>query len=158
MNPRVRIRPATPDDSVFWLSVRNENTVRKWSRQSHVIRQAEHDEWFADSLAMKDRRRLFIIEKFHIEFWARVGVARIDRRAKPKPWTEISIAIAAEHRQSGIGKAAISCLVKAVAHIGWPVPGAVVNNKNWRSLRLFLGAGFIPSANRWIEFRYGRGK
>ncbi len=80
----------------------------------------------------------------------KIGIGRIDHRGS---WTELSVVLDPFYRGVGLGTRAIQALCATVDDLGWPIPGAVINGKNRRSLKTFLKAGFALQARRWVELR-----
>lgn len=145
----VTLRPATPGDARFWYELRNAPDVRKVSRSVKPIGPDEHRRWFHDSLA-HPKRKLFIIEVSGNggAVTRPVGFARLDHRGT---WSEVSLALVEAARGHGIGKQAVNALREQAQRLKWPPCGAVVQGRNARSLRLFVGAGFVTASARWLQ-------
>lgn len=142
---------AQPDHADYWLHVRNDHEAVKWSRIPKPIDPQTHRDWFAESLRMPTKRRLFLLSyRPPGETERPAGIVRADHRGT---WTELSIVIDPAVRGRGLGTRAIQIVAARMETLGWPVCGAVVNGHNRRSLRMFLKAGFAVRARRWLELR-----
>src|SRR5262245_10322743 len=96
----VRLRPATAEDCRLIFGWRNDPFIIARGSKQTPVAWAEHSAWFAESLAVPDRRRLFVVERGG----APVGLVRFDRAAACS--TTISVYLAQEHTGRGAGVAA----------------------------------------------------
>lgn len=126
----MRLRPATDDDSYFFLHLRNDRaTVLNSHRPAVSLK--EHAEWWATT---DDIRLVAWVED------QRVGTLRISCD------DEVSIVVAPEHR----GKGYATEILKRIGEVaGRPRLIAEVLPSNRASQRAFLSAGWTPILFQW---------
>jgi RimJ/RimL family protein N-acetyltransferase len=132
----VTLRRATSTDSQMVFGWRNEEEARAASRSSSAVQWDDHVSWFTERLALLHRESLWII----LSDGTPVGSARINRY-EDDDRAEISIVLAPEHRNHGLGREAISLLATTARTMGC-IPVAFVRPENRRSVNTFLAAGF----------------
>ncbi len=134
------LRPATENDEGLLLEWRNEPETRRQSLQQAPVSPEQHRRWFRDRLARPSECRIYIAE---IE-GSPAGQARIDVTGKGRG--EISVAVAAGFRGSGLGPTLIAkATERAAADLGAGSVTAVVKKENIASLRAFRAAGYGES-------------
>ena len=127
----VTLRAAGPSDCDAVWRWNFAPEVRAQSRHGHTVGLAEHARWFARRIASA-REPIWVIE----EYFAPVGVVRLD--AAPSGLSRISIALAASARGRGLGRAAITA-----ACLAWGQPiFAVIFANNLPSRACFEACGF----------------
>lgn len=143
--PVLRYRPATLDDSRLLLSWRNDEPVRRWSRSSELIDDAQHGRWLRDTLDRPAERTLLVVQREEP-----VGVVRFDHRPKH---AEISITVAPSARGTGVGTRAIreASELALAAFPGLRAVTAAVHEDNAGSLLAFERAGFRPAGSGRAE-------
>ncbi len=133
----ITLRPVSADDRDRVLAYNGAPDVRDRSIDPRPIAPADHARWFAARLA--DRlTRMWIVEADG----APVGVVRIERAGADDPTGRIAIALAAEARGHGVGRAAIAA---ACVADGGPVI-ADIQPDNHASRACFAAVGFAPCA------------
>lgn len=100
---KVVIRPATLDDATILYEWRNDQTVRKASRNQDLFDLSSHIAWLKKSLS-NAKRGLFIAECNSKP----VGTARYDI---VNGWYELSWTVAPDARRQGIGKKMVKLLI-----------------------------------------------
>jgi RimJ/RimL family protein N-acetyltransferase len=138
----VRLRPATAEDCRLIFGWRNDPFIIARGSKQTAVAWAEHSAWFAESLAVADRRRLFIVERGGVP----VGLVRFDREVASS--TTISVYLAQEHTGRGVGVAAIKAGCRRIRE-EWDVRRilALIRNDNAASLKAFVKAGFSETAD-----------
>lgn len=154
--PIVALRPACESDAEKLLSWRNDPFIVARTSSGRAVARDEHMAWFRDSLAMPDRRLIWIVERAAQP----IGAVRADR-AEPDT-AVISVHLIESEIGHGFGVEAIRIgCAEAFRHwrIGQIV--ACVRDDNPPSQRAFLRAGFeesttsaCPAAHR--TFRLAR--
>jgi RimJ/RimL family protein N-acetyltransferase len=131
--PAVALRPAVADDCELVFAWNFAPEVRARSRRPAPVGFAEHARWFDRRIA--DRAApIWIIEDARVP----VGVVRLDLVAHGL--MRISIALAADARDRGIGRAAI---LQACRAWGQPVLAEILAD-NLASRACFEACGFRP--------------
>ena len=139
----VRLRPATIADGALTLAWQNDPGSRKYFRNPAAPTAEEHFAWLAENI--RDPRCLLNVI---LHEGAPVGLLRFDRRVKAGAVVhEISILVAPQHRDRGIGKAALALGRRLL-------PGeslwAEVHHENAASAAMFRGAGFIRGNGGYV--------
>ena len=146
----ILLRPATLADADLLRSWRNDETMRKNSFHSSVVRKREHMRWLRTSLKSKTR-------KVYIAYYTEdeqcpqlpLGEGRLDFDGGA---IKFDIEVAPEHRGQGYGRQIFAALIVKARE--WK-PGAPliahVKASNTPSLRMFLGAGFEMKSNQCLE-------
>lgn len=135
----VRVRPATMDDARRVLDWANDPVTRSVSFNQTQITWSNHEPWFARRLA--DASCLLLIGE-DLQGNA-VGMVRFD---VANGIATISINIAPEHRQRGLGTALILVACRgALASGAANQIRALIKPDNTASQRAFQRAGFTPS-------------
>jgi RimJ/RimL family protein N-acetyltransferase len=132
----ITLRRAKPTDSEMMFRWRNDPDTRASSRSTRAVGWDEHSSWFTERLALLHQESLWII----LNYGTPVGSARINQY-EGDDRAEISIVLAPEHRNHGLGRDAIAQLADTVRTMG-RVPVAFVRPENRRSVNTFLSAGF----------------
>lgn len=132
----ITLRRAQSADAEMVFKWRNEKDTRAASRLLRVVEWDEHVSWFTERLALLHQESLWII----LNDRQPVGSARINRY-EDDDRAEISIVLAPEHRNHGLGREAISLLATTARTMGC-IPVAFVRPENRRSVNTFLAAGF----------------
>jgi spore coat polysaccharide biosynthesis predicted glycosyltransferase SpsG/RimJ/RimL family protein N-acetyltransferase len=138
--PVLRYRPATLDDAGLLLAWRNDETVRRWSRSSDMIDEAQHVRWLRDTLDKPAERTLLVIERDGVA----AGTVRLDHAPDH---AEISITVAPSARGAGVGTRAIR-ETSELALAAFPSLRSIiaaVQEDNAGSLLAFERAGFRPA-------------
>ena len=142
---RIRMRPATSQDSDSLFEWRNHPSIRAVSRDDRPIRIENHRRWLEGALA-SDARALLI----GADDEGPVGVVRFDIHAEV---AEISIYVVPGREGRGLGRALLGAAQEwlegqrpAVARID-----AEVLEGNTASHRLFAAAGFQRAAHRYSK-------
>lgn len=147
----ITLRPASVADSDRLWRWRNDPDARAASLDKNPVPWERHEEWFARTLASKDR----IILIAEDEDGAPVGMVRFDR--EPDGAASVSINIAPDSRGSGVGKAVLAAALDAYAsaHPERPLR-ALIRESNSASLRLFAGQGFKQESTAGGVLRLSR--
>lgn len=137
----VRVRPATMDDARRVLDWANDPVTRSVSFTQTEIHWEDHEPWFARRLADASCRVL-IGEDMQ---GSAIGMVRFDVADRI---ATISINIAPEHRQRGLGTALILAACREVLASGAASKiRALIKADNIASQRAFQRAGFTPVAD-----------
>lgn len=137
INPTyLTLRLATQDDVLDILHWRNEAFTRSKSRDTRIISEADHRQWFSKTLQHPQKLLLIgICEK------QKVGMVRFDK-CNVEQW-EVSIIVNPRMREQGFGKQHLKLALKWLQNIYAPTSVvAVVNLNNEHSLKLFQKLGF----------------
>lgn len=132
----ITLRRATLEDSKIIFRWRNDIEARTVSRSTLEVGWEEHSSWFDERLALDHDESVWIILQDDIP----VGSARIEKYADDDR-AEISIVLAPDQRNRGLGQAAIKQLADIVRSMG-RVPVAFVRLDNGRSMNAFRKSGF----------------
>ena len=132
----ITLRRATLEDSKIVFLWRNDIEARTVSRSSREVGWEEHWAWFSERVATDHSESIWIIQKDTTP----VGIARINKY-EDDDRAEISIVLAPDQRNRGIGQAAIKQLADTVRSMG-RVPVAFVRPENGRSMNAFRKSGF----------------
>ena len=132
----ITLRKAKSTDAEMVFHWRNDFETRASSRSSRAVEWDEHSSWFAERLVDDHAESLWIIQQDGVP----VGSARINRY-EDDDRAEISIVLAPEYRNHGLGREAIRQLVDTARTMG-RIPVAFVRPENRRSVNTFLAAGF----------------
>jgi RimJ/RimL family protein N-acetyltransferase len=132
----ITLRRATSTDSELVFEWRNEEEARSASRSASAVKWEDHVSWFTERLSLLHHESLWII----LNGSTPVGSARINQY-EDDDRAEISIVLAPEHRNHGLGREAITKLADTARAMG-RVPVAFVRPENRRSVNTFLAAGF----------------
>jgi RimJ/RimL family protein N-acetyltransferase len=142
--PRVMLRPAQAIDCERIYEWNFAPDVRARSLTADIVAFADHAKWFAKRLP---ESRIWVIE----EFFRAVGTVRIDQIGGVG---RISIALGANARGRGIGKAAI-----ALACAGWRYElFAEIADDNEASRRAFEACNFRALCQRGTVTIYQRNR
>ena len=134
----LRMRPALPSDSMQLLEWRNNELVRRFSKNSSLILEQEHNDWIRNKLDIENSTcRIFV---FHDNLTA-VGMTRIDLTSESTG--EISIVVDPNFFSRGYG----SFMLRETIQLGFSDPSlinllAVIHNLNFASIALFTKNGF----------------
>ena len=134
----LRVRPVLPSDSNQLLKWRNHELVRRFSKNSSLILEKDHENWIKHKLDPKNStHRIFVFQ----EDLALVGMSRID--VNEKSTGEISITVDPGLFSRGYG----SSILKQTIQIGFREVNltnliAVIHNDNNASIALFTKNGF----------------
>ncbi len=132
------VRPVLPSDSNQLLKWRNHELVRRFSKNSSLILEIDHENWFKHKLDPKNStHRIFIFQ----EDLTLVGMSRLDVNEKSKG--EISIIVDPGLFSRGYG----ASILKQTIQIGFREASltnliAVIHNDNHASIALFTKNGF----------------
>jgi RimJ/RimL family protein N-acetyltransferase len=132
----ITLRRSTSADAEKVFEWRNDDETRAVSRSSQAVTWDDHAAWFADRLMTEHAESVWIVERDGVP----AGSGRINRY-EDDDRAEISIVLAREHRNRGVGRDAIKQLADRARSMGC-VPVAFVRPENRRSLNTFLSAGF----------------
>ena len=134
----LRMRPALPSDSLQLLDWRNHELVRRFSKNSSLITEQDHNDWVRNKLDIENTtHRIFV---FHDDLTA-VGMTRIDLIAESKG--EISIIVDPNFFSRGYG----SFMLRETIQLAFSGANlinllAVIHNLNFASKALFAKNGF----------------
>ena len=134
----MKLRPATPADAIDILNWRNDPHTRAMSKNSEMIDEARHLEWFRAAIA--DPQRLLLIGEHENQ---KIGMVRFDYEGNA--W-KVSINLAPQMRGKGFGylllKSGLNFLrsVKNADSIF-----AEIKAGNNASLSIFSKCGFVVS-------------
>jgi len=148
--PILRYRPVTMADADRLLSWRNEQSVRRWSRSTAVIRCQDHLRWLWRTLADRRRWTLLMAQRGAEP----LGVVRFERIGAA---AEISVTVDPAARGAGNGtrmiREASELLLAAFPEVCGVT--AEVHDGNVRSLAAFARAGFSesPAPSKAPEWR-----
>ena len=132
----ITLRRATLEDSKIVFLWRNDIEARTVSRSTLEVGWEEHSSWFTERLASDHSESIWIIQQDTTP----VGSARINKY-EDDDRAEISIVLAQDQRNRGIGQTAIKQLADTVRSMG-RVPVAFVRPENGRSMNAFRKSGF----------------
>ncbi|MDZ4826252.1 MAG: GNAT family N-acetyltransferase [Actinomycetota bacterium] len=135
------LEPASREHCDFVLACRNDDDAVRWSTTGRVIPPTEHRAWYRSALDDPGiRLRVASVDGTHI------GTVRADVRGGVG---EVGIAVAAEHRGRGHGRAMLIALVADCAGDPQVVTlDAGVHGSNTTSLRAFEAVGFVTFGER----------
>ena len=131
------------------LSWRNNPNVRKYSRDTEVIDQNTHAEWFAGRLKDLEKQPLFIF------IWQQndVGIVRLDSRADSLGIFEISILVDERFQNRGFATKMISQVIQyAKKNLSAKEIRAVVHFENYQSISLFTKLDFCKTKKIQKQF------
>ena len=132
------MRPATEEDADLLLAWANDPVTRAAGSHPSPIDPASHRRWLADHLASTASRLLVGLDDDRP-----IGQVRLD--ADDEGRVEVGIAVAAETRGRGIGRALLAAgLAAGLADpdLAVEVFVARIRPDNAASIALFMGAGF----------------
>lgn len=144
-------RTATLGDADVILTWRNDLRTRKFSKNSELIPDNEHFEWFRARLERTQFEPFFLYEA---EFKS-IGMSRFEMASGTANKFEISILVDPMHQGKGLGKIILN---KACATLLGSHPDSTivarVHEQNFVSQKLFMGSGFelIPSVGDFLHF------
>lgn len=142
----VTMRPAVAADGGRLFAWRNREAVRRVSRNRDPIPRPAHDAWLADTLGRADRR-LLVGERNG----QALGVVRFDLAGDE---AEVSIYLAPGEHGAGAGG---DLLAAAERWLALERPAGVCNIRaevvgdNASSRHMFLSAGYLPDAARFLK-------
>ena len=137
----ISVRKATASDAEKVFAWRNDEEARAVSRRSDKVSWEAHAVWFAERILTDHPESIWMVEQAGGDGEVTVvGTARINHYEHYER-SEISIILAPEHRNKGIGREAIETLATMVRELK-RVPVAFVRPENRRSLNTFRAAGF----------------
>ncbi len=133
----MKLRLATLDDADILLKWRNDNTTRKYCRNTRIIKTKEHLTWLKKSLKDKNRQ-LYIAEINNIP----IGTVRTDYS---RELFELSWTVAPEMRDKNIGKEMVNTIVNK---LNKPIK-AVIKKINIASTKIaeYVGMSFEYEEN-----------
>ena len=132
----ITLRKAIRTDIEMLFQWRNDFETRAASRFTRAVEWDDHVSWFTDRLVDDHAESVWIIQQDSVP----VGSGRINRY-EDDDRAEVSIVLAPEYRNHGLGREAIRQLVDTARAMG-RVPVAFVRPENRRSVNTFLAAGF----------------
>ena len=150
MNDSIRI--ATISDGELLLNWRNHPDVRKFSKSSGQIHEAEHISWLEIRLAKTQSEPLFIF----ISDSQAAGTARLDKILDTENCLEVSILIDPDFQGLGKSKILLDLVCNyVVENLGPYKVIAHVHHENIKSISLFQAAGFtyLSRASNFLEFQ-----
>ena len=146
----VSLRPASLDDAVYLLLLRNDKLTRANSRSTGEISRDQHLRWLTQTL-VDPRRRLYIAVANHETC---VGTGRLDRGDVD---VELSLTVDPLHRGRGYARQIVRALT---LEAGGTLPKtAEIATSNIPSILAFLHEGFTPDKvvdedeRRWLWVR-----
>jgi UDP-2,4-diacetamido-2,4,6-trideoxy-beta-L-altropyranose hydrolase len=147
-----RLSPAGPGDARRLFALRNDPFVVAHSNSRKSVDWAEHEAWFAASIAAPDRHRILFIRRDDAD----IGVVRFERVENGN--ATISAYLLEAMTGRGIGAKAIAVATAGIV-ADWR-PAAVVAHiveGNERSRRAFSRAGYRAAADQpWrMDYRPG---
>ena len=148
-NASVVLRPAGPADIELVYEWQCHPDTRRFARNAAIPSWEEHQQWMQNRLRMP--HTLFNIVECEGKA---AGVVRLDEldAAENEPGVdisyEISILVAPDHYQRGIGKAALALARRLVTEADIH---ADVLPENVASHRLFQAAGYVPRGRGYIQ-------
>ncbi len=141
---QVELRPAKEADlGMVWVWA-NDPVTRAASLNSDAIPYSTHQRWFENSLS-SPHRHLWIGQHAGDP----VAVVRLDRAPGEPP--ELSIHVAPDARDRGLGRACLIAAAEEGRNLGLQEIGAAIRPDNQRSIRAFTAVGFQPSGQRTIN-------
>ncbi|MGZ0187232.1 MAG: UDP-2,4-diacetamido-2,4,6-trideoxy-beta-L-altropyranose hydrolase [Alphaproteobacteria bacterium] len=146
----ITMRTANASDRTKILEWRNDERVRRFSRDSNIIAASAHDAWLQTVLSAPDRQ-LLIGE----DSGEPVGVVRFDQDGNR---AEVSIYLTPSRLGSGLGANLLLAAEQwlAFTHPDIHVIDAEVLDANAASAELFLSTGYTPTSSGQYEKRMGR--
>ena len=135
----IRYRFAELDDSSLVLKWRNDDSVRRYSRDQALIPTDVHELWFAARIHKIRTEPMLIFSSDGVE----IGFTRLDLIDLNAGVVEVSIVVSPGVRSKGFG----SLMLKETIKVARGIPGvgeinATVSINNLASLNLFMGSGF----------------
>jgi RimJ/RimL family protein N-acetyltransferase len=132
------------------LAWRNSDSVRKFSRNSGLITEREHAEWFQQRLSILDSNPFWIVNENDLE----IGFVRFDSFQNSS--YQISILVDPSLQGQGYGSRILRESLKklVVLHYVSRIE-AHVHKDNFASTKLFLACGFkkIKTVGQFIHFQ-----
>lgn len=129
----MKVRPATREDALAILAIRNHPVSRTFSYEQNEISEEAHVEWFERNYAPETGNVCHVIETEH----GVVGYCRLDRR---EGHYRVSIAVHPERHGRGLGSKLLTTVLKSLP-LGTRLVAEVLPN-NSASLAFFLKHGF----------------
>lgn len=129
------LREATQEDARFIFDLRNSADVRDASFNSDPLDWESHLAWLENRL--REATPVFIVESDRRD----VGYVRVESNSEGE--LEMSVAIAADARARGIGRAAITLGSEAVEQGGADRILARIRPGNTGSIAAFKASGFV---------------
>lgn len=138
MGNDLTIRNVTKNDSELLFNWRNEDSVRIFSRNSHLLTWEEHEKWFNKIINSNTGESLiYIFEKSG----KKIGMTRIDKAVGDS--SEISIILDPKFRGKGLSKQLLSTTLDIIAKdFTYERIIATVHQDNIASQRAFKALGF----------------
>ena len=134
----IKVRLAGPDDAIDVLDWRNDSQTRIMSWNDDIIDKKTHIEWFNASI--ENRKRILLIAELKE---MKVGMIRFDLLPKIVKVWRVSIIVAPESRNQGLGA---NLLTQAIVYFHSKFPGASVlaevKASNTASHSIFERVGF----------------
>jgi spore coat polysaccharide biosynthesis protein SpsF len=143
---QVHLVAAAPEDADFVLACRADPDAVRWSTSGRAIRPEEHAGWYPTALDNPAiRLRIAMLDG------ERIGTVRVDVAGGAG---EVGIAVAAERRGRGLGRALLAALVRDCAADPQVTSLiACVHPENEASMRAFAAAGFLLTDGERHGFR-----
>lgn len=138
----MNVRPATKDDALAVLAIRNHPVSRSFSYSQDEIDEAEHVAWFERTYAPETGNACRVIETDE----GVAGYCRLDRR---DGYYRVSIAVHPERHGKGLGSELLLSALDALPK-GTRVLAEVLSN-NGASLAFFLKHGFAHVGRTEVE-------
>ena len=140
--PRLRLRPATPDDARVVFAWANDPGSREASFTTTTIAWDEHRAWFEAQLERRDRNPLLAtLDAKPVAF------VRLDARPGAPDECTISINVAPAARGRGLGVASLKAATRQAARLGFARIHALIRPENAASRRAFARAGYVPAGD-----------
>ena len=138
MNDDLTIRKVSKNDSELLFNWRNDDSARIFSRNSHLLTLAEHEEWFDKILSSNASESvIYIVEDSR----QRIGMTRIDKSSDDS--AEISIILDPKFRGKGLSKHLLSMTLEIIAkNFSYKRIIATIHQDNIASQRAFKALGF----------------
>ena len=133
------LRPASFADAEYLLYLRNDRETRRQSIQQGRVTRAQHARWLRKTLASGDSL-LFVVQHGGVD----IGSARLDCKIKA---CEMTLTIEPARRGEGFMGPLIEAIKAEATRRGYSLLRTQVRQNNVRSLRGFLGAGFLPTSD-----------
>lgn len=126
----------------------NDPGIRKWMSDGLPSTPKEIKRWLHNATHDERRHYFDILRNGEV-----VGLISLRQDQKPEHTGEIGIIIGnPDDRSRGIGKAAVSAMLSyAKDAVGLSSVRAMIKPTNEKSIRLFRGAGFVPTGRVTID-------
>ncbi len=145
----IQYRKAMIEDSSFLHSLRNQKSVRLYSRDSTEIAEHSHVAWFKQRLNEEELRGPILIFSLGNSM---IGYSRIDLLNQNS--ANLSVALDIEYRNMGLGRTILQLtLGHATNSMGIKSFEALVSEQNFASRRIFQICGFreLSVDQGWIR-------